>query len=257
MADKYGALAEHIISKVGGASNIAALTHCLTRLRLKLTADSNADIEELEGTEEIIAVRKSGDWHQIVIGTEVSQVYQAVCRCMGAETDRSAANDVPKKRAGYLEDQGCIYRIYAPCEGGLVQLNQIEDATFASGVLGTGIAINPCQGKIYAPCDGRITTFFPTGHAIGITSPEGAEILIHVGKDTVHLSGCGFHPKARKNDMVKQGELLLEFDLEQIKQAGYSVVTPVIVTNTEAYIDTLTTENGHIKTGDMIITLLT
>lgn len=124
-------------------------------------------------------------------------------------------------------------KIYAPIVGEAVALDTIQDEVFSSGAMGKGVAIIPAEGKVYAPCDGTISTFFPTGHAIGIETGHGADILIHVGMDTVKLDGKGFLPKVKEGDKVTRGQLLLEFDMEYMKSQGYSVITPVVITNTD------------------------
>ena len=146
--------------------------------------------------------------------------------------------------------------IAAPVKGEVKPLSEISDEAFSSGVLGLGCAIEPDEGKVYAPCDGKITTFFPTGHAIGISSDNGAEILIHVGMDTVKLDGKGFKPVKAQGDRVKRGDLLLEFDIELIKKEGYPATTPVIITNTDDYDDIIPAESGKVNPGDELITLL-
>lgn len=146
--------------------------------------------------------------------------------------------------------------IAAPVEGKVVPLSQVEDEAFSSEAMGKGLAIVPAVGKVYAPVDGTVTTFFPTGHAIGIQSDSGAEILIHVGMDTVQLDGKGFTPKVKQDAHVKKGELLLEFDIELIKKEGYSVVTPVIITNSDDYADIVPTDVENVKNGDVVITTL-
>jgi PTS system beta-glucosides-specific IIC component len=122
--------------------------------------------------------------------------------------------------------------------------------------MGKGVAIEPAEGKVYAPADGEISTFFPTGHAIGITTDSGVEILIHVGMDTVEMNGDGFTPKKKQGDRVKQGELMLEFDIAKIKAAGHPVTTPVIITNTDDYADVLPTDAASVVPGDKLIELL-
>jgi PTS system beta-glucosides-specific IIC component len=146
--------------------------------------------------------------------------------------------------------------IAAPITGKLVALSDIKDEAFSSEALGKGVAIEPAEGKVYSPVDGEITTFFPTGHAIGLTSDNGIEILIHVGMDTVELDGKGFTPKKAQGDKVKKGELLLEFDMKVIKDAGVPVTTPVVITNSDDYADVLPAEPGDVKQGQDIITLL-
>ena len=122
-------------------------------------------------------------------------------------------------------------KISSPLNGTLIPLNEIDDPVFASGAMGRGIAVKNPEGKVYSPFDGEITVFFPTKHAIGLKSNDGIELLIHVGMDTVKLNGEGFTSKAEAGDKVKRGQLLLEFDSNVIKKAGYQTTTPVVVTN--------------------------
>lgn len=146
--------------------------------------------------------------------------------------------------------------IYSSLSGEVIALDKVDDDAFSTGALGQGLAIIPSEGKVYAPCDGTISTFFPTGHAIGILSDNGAEILIHIGIDTVKLNGDGFIKKAEQGDTIKKGQLLLEFDIEKIRAAGYSITSPVIVTNIEDYTDVIPADVKAAKVGDELITLL-
>lgn len=111
--------------------------------------------------------------------------------------------------------------IAAPVSGYVIPLSEVRDEAFSSGVLGKGLAIVPAEGKVYAPCDGQVTALFPTGHAIGITAANKAELLLHIGMDTVRLEGKYFSPKVEAGANVHTGDLLLEFDLEKIKEAGF------------------------------------
>ena len=122
-------------------------------------------------------------------------------------------------------------RIISPLSGTLVPLNSINDPVFASGAMGRGVAVKDPKGQVLAPFDGEITVFFPTGHAIGLKSDDGIELLIHVGMDTVKMNGEGFSPKKEAGDRIKRGDILLEFSPEAIKKAGYETTTPVVVTN--------------------------
>ncbi len=122
-------------------------------------------------------------------------------------------------------------RISSPINGTLIPLNEVNDPVFAGGAMGRGAAVKNPEGKVYSPFDGEITVFFPTGHAIGLKSDDGIELLIHVGMDTVKLNGEGFSPKAEAGAKVKRGQLLLEFDPQVITDAGYETTTPVVVTN--------------------------
>ncbi len=146
--------------------------------------------------------------------------------------------------------------IVSPMEGEIRPLSEVPDETFSSGVLGTGIAILPTKGVVYAPCDGTVSSLIDTGHAIGITSAKGANILIHIGVDTVKMNGDGFARKVKKGDSIKKGQVLLEFDLDKIKKAGYSVLSPVIVSNTDDYLDIVPTDANQAKVGDALLTVL-
>lgn len=146
--------------------------------------------------------------------------------------------------------------IASPMKGDVKALAESEDEAFASGALGEGLVIEPTEGKLYAPFDGEIVTFFPTGHAIGLKSTAGVELLIHVGVDTVKLNGEGFSPKAKQGDHVKTGDLLLEFDITKIKAAGYSIASPVIVTNIDDYADVIPTDATSVNVGDEVIMIL-
>lgn len=165
-------------------------------------------------------------------------------------------DDVPSAKSVEKADTVKNEVIVSPLKGEVKALSEVNDEAFSGGILGQGLAIVPAEGKLYAPCDGEITTFFPTGHAIGLASENGAEILIHVGMDTVKLDGDGFTPKKNQGDKVKKGDLLLEFDIEKIKAAGYDIITPMIITNTDDYSDVISTDQASVVPGDEAITVL-
>lgn len=144
----------------------------------------------------------------------------------------------------------------APLKGEVRDLNEVEDEAFSSGVLGKGGAILPSDGKVVSPVDGTIVTFFPTSHAIGIQSDSGVEILIHVGMDTVKLNGKYFNPKAKEGDHIKKGQLLLEFDIDNIKKEGYSTLTPIIISNTDDYSDIIKTSEKEIDYQEDFLTVI-
>ncbi|MCI9591548.1 MAG: PTS transporter subunit EIIC [Lachnospiraceae bacterium] len=146
-------------------------------------------------------------------------------------------------------------RIASPLKGKIVQLEDVEDAAFSSGALGKGIAILPEEGILYAPSDGTITAMFPTGHAIGMINGAGAEILMHVGMDTVQLGGKGFKPLIQTGDTVKKGQKLLEFDIKLIKEAGYSLVTPVLITNSAQFEKVDPAGADKVNAGDSLLIL--
>lgn len=145
--------------------------------------------------------------------------------------------------------------IQAPIKGKIVSLSEVKDNVFSKGFIGKGLAIDVTEGVVKAPVSGEITTVFPTGHAIGLTSDKGAEILIHIGMDTVNLEGKYFTPLVKVGDRVKAGQEILHFDLEKIKAAGYSLITPVVVTNTDAYTDVLETGLTKQDPSEMLTTI--
>lgn len=125
--------------------------------------------------------------------------------------------------------------ILSPAKGKVIDLAQVNDATFSSGALGKGFAVIPEDGMYYAPFDGEVSMIFPTKHAIGLTSHNGVEILIHIGLDTVELNGQYFESFVEQGQKIKKGDLLMKVDLDKVKEAGYDIVTPVIVTNSDNY----------------------
>ncbi|MEK4008208.1 beta-glucoside-specific PTS transporter subunit IIABC [Paenibacillus sp. FSL H3-0333] len=146
--------------------------------------------------------------------------------------------------------------VVSPLAGTLQPLDTLPDEAFASGAMGKGIVIEPSSGILTSPVNGTVTTVFPTGHAIGITSEGGAELLIHVGVNTVKLKGQHFTKKVQEGDKVVKGQLLLEFDLEAIRAAGFVTATPVIVTNSAQYLDVLKSTGTEVPSGEILFTLI-
>ncbi|MFD1899308.1 glucose PTS transporter subunit IIA [Enterococcus termitis] len=144
----------------------------------------------------------------------------------------------------------------SPLTGTIVPLNKVEDQVFSSGALGKGIAVEPTVGELYAPADGEITTLFPTGHAVGITTADGAEVLMHIGMDTVEMDGDGFEILAKQGNKVKQGDLLIRFDIDKIKAAGHPIVTPIVVTNSGDFLDVLDMEQTDVLHGEDFLAIV-
>lgn len=142
--------------------------------------------------------------------------------------------------------------IYAPIEGQLISLQEVPDSTFASECMGKGIAIIPDQGKVFAPFDGTVSLVFPTKHAIGLTSQNGTEVLIHIGLDTVELDGKYFDVHVQAGDTIQKGQLLVDFDLEKISEK-YPVTTPIIITNTDRFAEIKNSDHKHCVKGDVIL----
>ena len=144
--------------------------------------------------------------------------------------------------------------IASPLIGNVVPLDQVPDQVFASGAMGKGIAIDPTDGVVVAPAKATVNLVFPTGHAIGLTTENGEELLIHIGMDTVSLAGKGFKTYVEAGQVVEAGQKLIEFDLATIREAKLPVITPVIVTNTADFDDVLTTKEARVNTGDYLLT---
>lgn len=143
--------------------------------------------------------------------------------------------------------------IGSPAKGKAVSLKEVNDPTFAEEMLGKGAAVIPEEGKIYAPADGEIGMVFDTLHAVSMTTDFGAEILIHIGLDTVKMKGDGFTGHVKAGNHVKKGDLLLEVDLEKVKTAGYDTITPVLVCNTPDYASVEGIQADAVNAGDDLI----
>lgn len=194
----------------------------------------------------------------VVAGVVIASVVAfAICyltyRDEEKKTDKLTERDesLNQKRNGIKK-----ITLTSPLKGKITPLEQMEDAAFSSGALGKGIAVLPEEGILYAPVDGTVTALFPTGHAIGILTEDGVEVLIHVGMDTVKLEGEGFEPLTTVGSQVKKGQELLRFDLEAIRKAGYSLLTPVLVSNFADYTDVIATDTERVEVGEPLITIL-
>ena len=144
---------------------------------------------------------------------------------------------------------------YAPMAGKAVPISEVPDPTFAEGMLGNGIAIEPSEGKVYAPCDATVDMMFTTGHAVSLVADCGAEVLIHVGLETVSLEGKPFKVYAASGDKVKKGQLLMEVDLEAVKAAGLPIITPMVICNTDEYPTFKTVVGKNVTNDDVVIEL--
>ena len=168
-----------------------------------------------------------------------------------ADATAETATTAKPAEATYNEPE----KLVAPLNGTIVALKDVKDEVFSSGSMGQGVAIEPKEGKVCAPFDCEVAMTFPTGHAIGLRSAKGAEVMIHIGMDTVELDGKGFKILVEKGQSVKAGDPLIEFDLAAIKKAGYEVTTPVIVTNTNNYHEVNVVASGEVSIGDQLLDL--
>lgn len=143
----------------------------------------------------------------------------------------------------------------AHMKGKCVSIKEVPDPTFGEEILGKGIAVIPSDGRVYAPADGVISTVFPTGHAVGMTTPDGTELLIHIGLDTVELKGEPFEIRVQNEQNVKKGDLLIVADLEKIRAAGKDIITPMVICNSDAYSSIEAFTGKEVEPGDGVMKL--
>lgn len=168
--------------------------------------------------------------------------------------EKNENNDVNVNEGQPILNMG-IKEIKSPISGKVIELEKVNDPVFSSGAMGKGVAIEPIDNKVYAPFDGVIEFIADTKHAIGLLSDDGVEVLIHVGMDTVKMNGKGFDVKTKVNSKVKAGDLLLEFDKSVIEKEGYSLITPIVITNADNYEDKQLNINKEVESGKTIINL--
>ena len=176
----------------------------------------------------------------------------AVSAEIPAATDENKAASETEKATGKAD----AFVLYSALEGTAIPLSQVNDATFASEVLGKGIAVIPDKGEVVAPCDATVETVFDTKHAVGLSTESGMELLIHIGINTVELGGKHYTAHVKDGDHVKKGQLLISFDMDKIKEAGYDVTTPLIVTNTDDYKDVKALQEGAVTPADKVLEIV-
>ncbi|WOO37324.1 glucose PTS transporter subunit IIA [Anaerocolumna sp. AGMB13020] len=248
----YINLASEILKYVGGQENVISVTNCMTRLRFQLKDSQKAKVEAIKNLKGVQgAVTKNGQF-QIIIGTDVSHVCEELQK-LGHYVDNAKTVEEAKKPRT-LKKVKLI--LGAPLSGQVISLSEVSDEAFSQGILGKGAAILPLEGKVYAPDSGKVETVFETKHAIGLVSDAGVKILIHVGMDTVELGGKYYAAKVKQGERVTKGQLLLEFDMEEIQKAGYDITTPIIVSNPEDYLEVLVTDKDTVRAKDDFLTIL-
>ena len=199
-----------------------------------------------------ISAENPSNLRNFVIGNLISIVLALIFTFFLYKEDRTNINEEEASKAKDKLSNGGKESLIHPLKGQVVELNTIADQAFASGVLGKGVAIIPSVNDLVSPVDGTITTIFPTKHAIGITSNDGAEVLIHIGLNTVELAGKGFDVKVKEGDKVKAGDLLMTIDFAGIQAKGYDITTPIIVTNTDDYLDVIALTDSSEKIVELI-----
>ena len=245
-----------IVEGLGGANNLSDVDCCATRLRctVKDAALVKQDVLKASGASGVIC---KGNGVQVVYGPKVAVIkakledYLENAPKTSAATAAPAPATAPAAPAAAAKDT-----VLSAClNGTVVPLAEVKDEAFASGALGDGIAIEPIDGELVAPADGEISSTFETHHAVGMTTVDGAELLMHIGIDTVKLGGKHFTYLVNEGDKVKKGQPLIRFELEAIKAEGYPVTTPLIVCNTDDYAAVAAKASGTVKQGDALLEL--
>lgn len=245
-----------IVEGLGGADNLSDVDCCATRLRctVKDVALVKQDVLKASGASGVIC---KGDGVQVVYGPKVAVIkakledYLENAPKTPAATAAPAPATAPAAPAAAAKDT-----VLSAClNGTVVPLADVKDEAFASDALGDGIAIEPTDGELVAPADGEISSTFETHHAVGMTTADGAELLMHIGIDTVKLGGKHFIYLVNEGDKVKKGQPLIRFELEAIKAEGYPVTTPLIVCNTDDYAAVVAKASGTVKQGDALLEL--
>ena len=238
-----------IVEGLGGAANLADVDCCATRLRCTVNdaALVKQDVLKASGASGVIC---KGNGVQVVYGPKVA-VIKAKLEDYLESAPKNPVGAPSPATAPAAKDT-----VLSAClNGTVVPLADVKDEAFASGVLGDGIAIEPSDGELVAPADGEISSTFETHHAVGMTTADGAELLMHIGIDTVKLGGKHFTYLVNEGDKVKKGQPLIRFELEAIKAEGYPVTTPVIVCNTDDYAVVEAKASGTVKQGDALLEL--
>ena len=261
-ADVISAL---ILKGLGGKNNISDVDCCATRLRITVKDPEKVTDSLLKESGASGVIRK-GNGIQVIYGPQVSVVKSNLEDFLDspASSDpdsiigKSTPNEAPASES--IKSDSAVQNkkeitLYSHLNGTVVSLENVEDDVFSQKILGDGIAVEPSEGKLYAPCDGEISSVFDTKHAVNLISEDGAEILLHIGIDTVKLNGEHFESHVSDGQKVKKGDLLISFDIDAIKADGYKVTTPLIICNSDDYANISSDASGNVFAGSEILKL--
>ena len=246
-------LSRQIMLGLGGKANISDVDCCITRLRCTVHDATKVDQQLLRETGASGVICK-GQGVQVVYGPRVSNIKSDLEAYLASpESDKAEAASAPAaaaETAPATVASGKAIVIASPLNGKVIPLEEVADGVFSEKMVGDGFAVEPTDNQVYAPADCEVTTVFGTKHAIGLTTPEGCELLIHLGIDTVQLNGAPFTINIKEGDTLKKGDLIGSFDEQAILDAGYRTVTPVVVTNSDAYTSFQLLKTGSTTHGE-------
>ena len=247
-----------ILKGLGGKENISDVDCCATRLRITVINPDLVNDNLLKDSGASGVVRK-GDGIQVIYGPQVSVVksnledfmetdasnnLDEILDVTDSEKPKEEKSDNTAEKTGEDKENSKSEVLYAHLTGEVVPLENVDDAVFSNKVIGDGIAVEPTVGELYAPCDGKVDTVFDTKHAVSLISEKGCNMILHIGIDTVKLNGQFFESHVKSGQQVKKGDLLITFDIGEIKKAGYKLTTPMVICNTPDY-----SEFNHLKAG--------
>lgn len=254
-----------ILKGLGGKDNLSDVDCCATRLRVTVN-DASKVMDDMLKASGASGVIHKGNGVQVIYGPKVSVIKSDLedfidspysddpDSIIGTE---EASDKIEEKSqtegAENTETNGKTITLYSHMNGTAVKLEDVEDEVFSQKILGEGAAVEPSEGKLYAPCDGKIDSVFDTKHAVNMVSDDGVEILLHIGIDTVKLGGQYFEAHVSDGQEVKKGDLLISFDMDKIKAAGYKVTTPLIIGNTDDYASVEPVAQNSVSAGDIIL----
>lgn len=246
-----------ILKGLGGKNNISDVDCCATRLRITVKEGAKVD-ESLLKQSGAAGVIKKGNGVQVIYGPRVTVIKSNLEDFItSSASDNLDTLDVPDAIKAEQKTAptaiGTSMTLYSPLKGKILPLKNVPDEVFSSGMLGKGIAIEPTEGKVFSPADGVIDNITESRHAIGMVADNDANILIHVGIDTVNLNGRGFNAVVKEGAKVKKGDLLMTFDINAIKKNGYKVTTPIIICNSDDFSNIEFSESSDVNIGDSII----
>lgn len=254
-----------ILKGLGGKDNLSDVDCCATRLRVTVN-DASKVMDDMLKASGASGVIHKGNGVQVIYGPKVSVIKSDLedfidspysddpDSIIGTEEASDKTEEKPQTEgAENTETNGKTITLYSHMNGTAVKLEDVEDEVFSQKILGEGAAVEPSEGKLYAPCDGKIDSVFDTKHAVNMVSSEGVEILLHIGIDTVKLGGQYFEAHVSDGQEVKKGDLLISFDMDKIKAAGYKVTTPIIIGNTDDYASVEPVAQNSVSAGDMIL----